>query len=80
MIRPNSQLDIPVFVYFREKNPFVGSHKNFNFKIALCEEGLKVETWQGKFCYDKSDIQQEQVFPPDDDGLNQLIAWLDSQI
>lgn len=80
MIRPKSKLDIPVFVYFKEKNPFVGCCKGFNFKISLWEEELKAETWQGQLCYDKSEILETQTFPACEDGLNQLIAWLDSHI
>lgn len=77
MIRPNSRFDIPVFVYFHAKNPFFTSYHNLRFKLLLVEEGLQVERWDGPFCYEKSEIKETRLFPADEDGLNQLIAWLD---
>ena len=77
MIRENSRYDIPVFVYFKEKNPFFGSFLNLRFKILLVEESLQLEIWNGPLCYEKSEILQTHNFEASENGLNEAVKLLD---
>ena len=37
---------------------------------------MKAELWHGLFCYEKSDIEAEQVFPLSEEGRNEMYNWL----
>ncbi|MDD2956211.1 MAG: hypothetical protein PHD67_07840 [Oscillospiraceae bacterium] len=82
MIRENSLFDIPRLDYFQFWNEFTGSWQGFNYRL-MPEKGeepcLKASVWQGLWCSSKSEMAAEQAFPLTEEGLEQMIAWLEEQ-
>ena len=83
---------IPTLHTFAMKNPFTGSEGLFRFKItpdvvmATAKEvdfeasSIKAEYWHGLFCYEKSQIEAEQIFPMTEEGRLSMKAWLESNV
>jgi hypothetical protein len=74
------------------KNTFTGSFKGFRFKVTpniqmktpkevdFDNSSILAEYWHGLFCYEKSTIEGQEIFPLTDEGRTALIDWLKSNI
>lgn len=87
-----AEIYLPTLHTFAMKNPFTGSSGLFRFKItpnvvmATAKEvdfeqsSIKAEFWHGLFCYEKSTVEEEKVFPMTEDGRLEMKAWLEGNI
>lgn len=72
-------LGLPVFSYFKQKNPFSGSiGQKFNYKI-WCGETLSVKAWKGLTCFTKTPRENflgetEAELSPE--GLEEVKEWI----
>ena len=41
---------------------------------------IECEYWYGELCYEKSQMEEKQIFPMTDDGRAAMQAWLESKI
>lgn len=85
------EIFLPVFHSFENGNVFTGSAGLFRYKITpqivmktqkevdFEASSMKAEVWHGLFCYDKSEIEGECVFPLSRGGYDELRAWIDEQ-
>ncbi|MBC8611068.1 hypothetical protein [Massiliimalia timonensis] len=71
-------IEVPGYEYFEARNIFSGSKGDFNFKILPDGEVMRVKTWMGRFCLEKSEVWQEQEFPISKDGFELMRKWLDT--
>lgn len=81
-------LFIPTLHTFETNNIFTGSWGLLRFKITpeivmktpkevdMEASSMKAELWHGLFCYEKSEIEAEQVFPLSIEGREDLFRWL----
>jgi hypothetical protein len=87
-----AEIYLPTLHTFAMKNPFTGSSGLFRFKItpnvvmATAKEvdfeqsSIKAEFWHGLFCYEKSTVEEEKVFPMTEGGRLEMKAWLEGNI
>ena len=87
-----AEIYLPTLHTFAMKNTFTGSCGLFRFKItpnvvmATAKEvdfeqsSIKAEFWHGLFCYEKSTIEEEKVFPMTEEGRLEMKAWLEGNI
>ena len=84
---------IPTLHTFAMNNVFTGSYGNLRFRIAPKVEKLpgskevdmenstiEAEYWYGQLCYEKSTMEEKQVFPMTEDGRAALQQWLEGKI
>lgn len=83
---------IPTLHTFAMKNTFTGSFGNFRFKITpninmktpkevdFETSTMMAEYWHGLFCYEKSQIEENNIFPLTEVGRSEMIEWLQSHI
>ena len=81
-------LFVPTLHTFENNNIFTGSWGMLRFKITpnvimatpkevdLEASSMKAEFWHGLFCYEKSEIEEEKVFPMSHEGRQEMIDWL----
>ena len=84
-------LFVPTLHTFENKNTFTGSWGMLRFKItpAIVDKtpkevdmeasSMKAEYWHGLFCYEKSEMEGEEVFPLSPEGRQAMIDWLKSK-
>ena len=89
-MRPDIYL--PTLHWFAMKNPFTGSCGAFRFRavptviMATAKEvdfeqsSIHAEFWHGPFCYEKSEMEGEKVFPMTEEGRLEMKAWLEENI
>ena len=87
-----AEIYLPTLHTFAMKNPFTGSSGMFRFKVtpnvvmATAKEvdfeqsSIKAEFWHGLFCYEKSTVEEEKVFPMSEEGRLEMKAWLEANI
>lgn len=80
-------LFLPTLHTFENNNIFTGSWGNLRYKVTpeivmatpkevnLEESSMKAEYWHGPFCYEKSEIEGEQVFPMSPEGREAMRQW-----
>lgn len=85
-------LFLPVLHYFENNNIFTGSRGELRFKITpniimatpkevdMEASSMRAEYWHGPFCYEKSDIEDEKVFPLSHQGREDMYNWLVSKV
>ena len=84
-----SELYIPTLHTFAMENTFTGSYGALRFRIVpevvklegskeidFAKSTIVAEFWHGPFCYEKSEIEGEQVFPMSPEGRQNMIDWL----
>ena len=84
---------LPTLHTFAMNNIFTGSHGNLRFRIApkvaklpgskevdMENSAIECEYWYGELCYEKSQMEEKQIFPMTDDGRAAMQAWLESKI
>lgn len=86
------KLFIPTLHTFAMNNIFTGSMGLFRFRAApeiimatpkevdFEKSSIKVEFWHGLYCYEKSTMEGEQVFPLTEQGREEMIAWLEENV
>ena len=83
---------LPTLHWFAMKNPFTGSYGNFRFRavpdviMATAKEvdfeqsSIRCELWHGLYCYEKSTVEEEKIFPLTEEGRQEMKSWLESNI
>ena len=86
------QIFLPTLHTFAMNNIFTGSCGLFRFRaeprivmatpkeVDFEKSDIRAEFWHGLFCYEKSDIEGERIFPLTEDGRNEMRMWLESNI
>ncbi len=79
---------LPVLHYFAMNNIFTGSHGLFRFRaephvematpkeVDMEKSNISVECWHGQFCYECSEMEDQQVFPMSEEGRADMRRWL----
>lgn len=87
-----AELFLPTLHTFAMNNVFTGSYGNLRFRIkpnvvmATAKEvdfeqsTILAEYWHGLFCYEKSEMEGEEIFPMTEAGREAMLAWLKSKI
>ena len=87
-----AELFIPTLHTFAMKNTFTGSFGMFRFRakpnvimatpkeVDFTQSTIEVEFWHGLYCYEKSEMEGKGTFPMTDEGREEMIAWLKSNI
>ena len=83
---------IPTLHTFAMNNIFTGSCGNLRFRIVpkveknggkevdMASSSIEVEYWYGPLCYEKSTVEEKQVFPMSEDGRTALKHWLEEKV
>lgn len=86
------RLFIPTLHTFAMNNIFTGSCGLFRFRaephiimatpkeVDFAQSSIKVEYWHGLYCYEKSTMEEEKVFPLTPEGREDMIRWLEDHI
>lgn len=75
------ELDIPVFSYFEQGNPYAGSLRaDFRFRVAKQEDTLSAAVWHQDICFEMADDKVEQSFPLNEDGLQAAVKWISDAV
>ena len=82
------EIFIPTLHTFAMNNSFTGSFGMLRFKavpevimktpkeVDMEASSITVEFWHGLFCYEKSEIEEERVFPLSPEGRLEMQQWL----
>ena len=85
-------LFIPTLHTFAMNNIFTGSYGMLRFRIVpdvkkktpkevdFEQSSIRAEYWHGLYCYEKSQMEGEAVFPMSEQGRSELIQWLWSKL
>ena len=49
-------------------------------EVDFSQSSIKCEFWHGPFCYEKSEMEGEKVFPMTEEGRLEMKAWLEGNI
>ena len=83
-----AELFLPTLHTFAMNNLFTGSSGLLRFRVKpnvvmlnakeveFEKSDMFVEYWHGLFCYEKSEIEAEQVFPLSEEGRTDMYNWL----
>ena len=83
---------LPTLHWFAMKNTFSGSCEGFRFMakpnvvMATAKEvdfeasTIKCEFWHGLYCYEKSEMEAERIFPLTEEGRMEMKQWLEENI
>lgn len=83
---------IPTLHTFAMNNIFTGSCGAFRFRAApnvimatakevdFEQSTIHAEFWHGPFCYELSTMEGERTFPMTQEGVEEMKAWLESNI
>ena len=83
---------LPTLHTFAMKNPFTGSCGMLRFKatpsvvmatakeVDFDQSSIRCEFWHGLYCYEKSTVEGEKIFPMTEEGRLEMKAWLESNI
>ena len=86
------KLFIPTLHSFAMNNIFTGSLGLFRFRAApqivmatpkevdYEKSTVRAEFWHGPYCYEKSTMEAERVFPLSEQGREEMIVWLEENI
>ena len=87
-----AEVYLPTLHWFAMSNLFTGSSGMLRFRakpnvvMATAKEvdfeasSITVEFWHGLFCYEKSTVEEEKVFPMTEEGRLEMKAWLEGNI
>ena len=88
-----NELFIPTLHTFAMNNIFTGSCGEFRFRAEPKVEKLPgskevdfenstivAECWHGPYCYEKSEIEDIEVFPLSEEGRLAMKKWLEEHI
>lgn len=79
--------DIPEISFFNSGNIYIGSitkspkvsETTFNYKITPKDNMLNIEVWYGMYCIGLSDIEITKQFPLDENGLQEMVDWINKE-
>lgn len=83
---------LPTLHTFAMNNIFTGSYGMFRFracpKIIMAtpkevdfeQSSINVEFWHGLYCYEKSTMEGQRVFPLSEQGRIDMLNWLEENI
>ena len=83
---------LPTLHTFAMKNTFTGSCGMFRFRakpnvvmatpkeVDFEQSSIKCEYWHGLFCYEKSQMEAERIFPLTEAGRAEMKQWLEENI
>ena len=83
---------LPTLHWFAMKNSFSGSCGEFRFlarpqvematpkEVDFEKSTIKCEFWHGPFCYEKSVMEGEKIFPMSEEGRSEMQNWLEANI
>ena len=83
---------IPTLHTFAMKNTFTGSPGLFRFRVQpnvimatpkevdFDQSTMEAKYWHGLYCYEKSQVEGEKVFPLTDAGRQEMMEWLEANI
>ena len=81
-------LFLPVLHSFENNNIFTGSFGALRFRVTpsivmlnqkevnFDESSMKCECWHGEDCYEKSQMEDEKVFPLSEPARQEMYDWL----
>lgn len=87
-----AEIFIPTLHTFAMNNIFTGSSGMFRFRaepnvikatpkeVDFDQSTIKAEFWHGLYCYEKSQIEGERIFPMTEDGRMAMKQWLEENI
>ena len=87
-----AEVFIPTLHTFAMNNIFTGSCGALRFRaepkvimatpkeVDFEQSTIVCKFWHGPFCYEKSEMEGEKVFPLTADGRQQMKEWLESNI
>ena len=87
-----AELFLPTLHTFAMNNLFTGSWKELRFRIEpnvvmldakevdFSQSTIRAEYWHGPFCYEKSTMEGEAVFPMTEEGRTAMKDWLESHV
>ena len=87
-----AELFLPTLHTFAMKNTFTGSSGLFRFRaepnvimatpkeVDFDQSTIEVKFWHGPFCYEKSEMEGQRVFPMTEEGRQAMLAWLEENI
>ena len=83
-----AEIFLPTLHTFAMNNIFTGSCGPFRFRavpnvvmlnpkeVNFDESSIRVEYWHGPFCYEKSTMEGERIFPMTEEGREAMHRWL----
>lgn len=84
---------LPTLHTFAMNNIFTGSCGLLRFKLTpnvvmesggkevnMKDSSIRGELWHGIYCYEKSEIEDERVFPMSEEGRAEIREWLEMRI
>ncbi len=86
------ELFLPTLHTFAMNNIFTGSLGPFRFRAApqvvmatpkevdYEASTIRVEFWHGPYCYEKSTMEGERIFPMSEEGRGDMLKWLTDHI
>ena len=86
------EIFLPTLHWFAMTNTFSGSCGQFRFmakpnvimatakEVDFEQSTIKCEFWHGPFCYEKSEMEGEKIFPMSEEGRAEMKIWLESNI
>lgn len=87
-----AEIFLPTLHTFAMNNIFTGSMGLFRFRAApqvvmatpkevdYAASSIRVEFWHGLYCYEKSTMEGERVFPMTEEGRSEMLKWLTENI
>lgn len=87
-----AELFIPTLHTFAMNNIFTGSSGLFRFRaepkvvmatakeVDFTQSTIEVKFWHGLYCYEKSEMEGERVFPMTEAGRSAMKQWLEDNI
>ena len=84
---------MPTLHAFAMNNPFTGSCGLLRFKLTpnvvkiegskevdMVASSIRAELWHGQLCYEKSQLEKEQIFPMSEEGRLAMKSWLEQNV
>ena len=87
-----AELFLPTLHTFAMNNLFTGSCGSLRFRampnvvmatpkeVDFGQSSIRCEYWHGPFCYEKSTMEGERTFPMSEEGRQEMLQWLQSNI
>jgi len=49
-------------------------------EVDFEQSSIKAEYWHGPFCYEKSEVEAEKIFPMTEEGRAAMKVWLEKNV
>ena len=91
-MKNDADIYLPTLHSFANGNEFTGSWQSMRFRIKpnvvklsakevnMEESSITVQYWHGPFCYEKSEMEGEKIFPMSQEGRAAIKQWLQENI